>query len=85
MEKQTREQTANAGLKLSRRTFVGAAAMAAAAGGFGASAWASAKEEVERLKAEGWEAHPVACCMAIAAAAHRRSGHGTIRCASRSP
>ena len=63
MEKQTREQTANAGLKLSRRTFVGGAAMAAAAGGFGASAWASAKEEVERLKAEGWEAHPVACCM----------------------
>ena len=58
MEKQTREQTANAGLKLSRRTFVGGAAMAAAAGGFGASAWASAKEEVERIKAEGWEAHP---------------------------
>lgn len=38
-----------------RRTLIGAAAS-----GF---SWAAVKAEVDAMKADGWTAHPVACCM----------------------
>ena len=47
-------------LKISRRTLIGGTAAAAAAGTFGL---ANVRAEVEKLKEEGWEATPTACCM----------------------
>lgn len=47
-------------LKISRRALIGGSAAAAAAGTF---SFGSVRAEVEKLKEEGWEAAPTACCM----------------------
>ena len=62
MEKGTPDR---AGLKLSRRSLIGGAAAAAgvAGMGMGPEAWAAVKKEVEQMKADGWDAQPVACCV----------------------
>ena len=49
------------GVGISRRTFLGATA--AAAGGFAVPSLAEVEKTVAKLQAEGWEAHPTACCM----------------------
>jgi thiosulfate reductase / polysulfide reductase chain A len=52
------------GLRLSRRQVIGSAGTAAgAAAVLSAAPWTSLQAEVEKLKKEGWEAHPVACNM----------------------
>ena len=50
------------GLTLTRRQVLGTVGAAAgAATVLSAAPWASAQAEVEKMKEEGWEAHPVAC------------------------
>lgn len=64
---------------ISRRTLIGAAAAGAAASGF---SWAAVKAEVDAMKADGWTAHPVACCMCGARCgllAMRREGEAASR------
>lgn len=56
------KRTQAAGPAVSRRAFLGAAGAAASAGALGLP-WSAVQAEVERLKQEGWEAHPTACCM----------------------
>ena len=64
---------------ISRRTLIGAAAAGAAASGF---SWAAVKAKVDAMKADGWTAHPVACCMCGARCgllAMRREGEAASR------
>ena len=68
----------------SRRSLLSGAAAAGAAGTFGFSALMpvdkALAEQVEALKADGWEAHPCAAMSAAAAARaeHRQCGFGII-------
>lgn len=64
MKKEQKQQ--DAGMPgISRRSLLGGAAAAGAAGTLGLGAWTAADaaiaKEVEDLKAQGWEAHPTAC------------------------
>ena len=51
------------GVGISRRTLLGATAAGVGVGSFAGISLAQVEKTVEKLKAEGWEAHPTACCM----------------------
>ncbi len=48
---------------ISRRTLIGAMSAGAAAGSIPLTSWSVVAEQVTELKQQGWQAHPVACCM----------------------
>ena len=51
------------GVGISRRTLLGATAAGVGVGSFAGLSLAQVEKTVEKLKAQGWEAHPTACCM----------------------
>ena len=51
------------GPKISRRAFVGAVGAGAAVATTSSLGWAAVKDQVKTLEKQGWEAHPVACCV----------------------
>ena len=51
------------GVGISRRTLLGATAAGVGVGSFAGISLAQVEKTIEKLKEEGWEAHPTACCM----------------------